>query len=66
VNEKHQVVLTEDGGVIVAAKAKPAPEAERVPDEAVPAELELPEGFVTWKLGRFSRPMPILMEPFRG
>jgi hypothetical protein len=57
-NDKHPIVRTEDGGVIVTARTKPVAEAERVANEAVPVELELPEGFVAWKLGRFSRPMP--------
>jgi len=65
VNEKYAVVRTADGGIIVAAKAKPGTEAERVPDDAVPPELDLQDGFVAWKLDRFSRPLPVLSEPGR-
>jgi len=65
VNEKHAVVRTADGGIIVAAKAKPGTEAERVPYDAVPPELDLQDGFVPWKLDRFSRPLPVLSEPCR-
>jgi len=65
VKKKHSFVRTADGGIIVTAKAKPIPEAEPVPHDAVPTELNVPEGFVAWKLDGFSRPLPVISEPFR-